>query len=142
MISRSLLFSGPPGSECHVYRTLGISPQNVTGWEADGRFLQDKENGAFIASVGGDFELAIEVFLFDVDERSFLDRLGICTAVGVRLAVPDEDTDMPDAFLLWEDGACRPAAIDQIDDDFHLRCDPTGCVEPTMADTGKNGLAG
>ncbi len=118
MLSRSILFDGPPGAERSLYASLNIASSDACLWTDEAAFLEFGRNGAMIDVVEGDFRLSIDLILFDIDAEVLSDRIAQAAVDEIRIAMPDEASESPWVYMLWEKGAVRRVLMNQEDDLF------------------------
>lgn len=96
---------------------LGVRPKNRLAsnqYRGDYEFYAAQESALRYVPVDGAFQYAIDVDLFGMDWHELEARLGALSAAGLIIALPDESSDDPFHFVLYEQGQKRE--IEVVDD--------------------------
>lgn len=114
MISRSLYIARTDDPISVLSDGLCISESNRFHHDACGidySFFKRGENSLFFAPVEGSFQFASDVNLFGLDWPTLESKLLALSEKGLLIAIPDEDSDMPFDFLLYENGTRTPIQV-------------------------------
>lgn len=118
MISRSLYVAGMGESLLMLANGLSISEQHCfaeTDHPSDYGFFKREENSLFYSPVTGGFEFAIDINLFAIDWLELESKLLDLSAKGLLIALPDETSNVPFDYVMYENGTKK--AIQIIEDE-------------------------
>ncbi len=118
MISRSLYLASPLDPIAILADGLKIRPENCfehQSHSSDYSFFTREENSLFFSSVEGAFQISVDVNLFHVDWPDLEAKLMELSQKGLVVALPDEDSDSPFDYLIYEDG--EKQAVQVVEDE-------------------------
>ena len=114
MLSRSFYIASPADPIAVLAGELSIPEENCLAYEAqpgDYGFFGRRENSLFFAPVSGSFQFAVDVNLFALDWPALEAKLLAASTRGLLIAVPDETSEFPWDFLLYEAGVRREVQV-------------------------------
>lgn len=77
----------------------------------DYAFFAQSQNGMLFTKVGGAFEFACDVTLFDTAPEGLHDLLRTCSTHNMSLAIPDESTEDPFSYIYFVDGRTEHVSL-------------------------------
>ena len=114
MFGASLYIGGHGKALSDLADALGVLPSNVLGHaqsDVDFSFYTRCENSIFFSAIHGDFFLACDVGLFCTTQKEFHSKLLALSLKGVKIALPDEASESPFDYFIFENGAVRSAVV-------------------------------
>ena len=114
MFSASLYIGGHGKALSDLADALGVLPSNVLRHaqsDVDFSFYTRCENSIFFSAIHGDFSLACDVGLFHITQNGFHSKLLALSLKGLKIALPDEASESPFDYLIFENGAVGSAVV-------------------------------
>lgn len=101
--------------------SFNILSDSIVFYGSETSFLEISQNGALVSSVEWDFNWAIDLFLFDIEESVLMQRFSDVSNPSLWIAMPDEESDDPELFWLWQNSVAVKWRIIEDDKKFFLQ---------------------
>ena len=114
MLDASLYISGGGQALPALALMLDVMPKNAVAHAQPGvdfGFYQRQENSIRCSSVKGDFSFACDVGLFRITAFQLHEKLRQLGEQGWVIALPDETSESPLQYWLFENGSAKTAVI-------------------------------
>jgi len=120
MIGLSIYIGGSQTALKELQSALSVKDKNcydARDDRVDYTFFDREESAFQYTPIDGDFQLAIDMYIFGISEYDLESIFIKVSVLGNIIGVPDEESDDPFGFIVYKNGQKEKRFIKEIEDD-------------------------